>query len=306
MLSVVAGLLGGTALLDFALALERQNQSACFGTLALPSAAVDPESQSFFAAPRNQMVSCPDILPPSCSWAFRLSLPAAVAESAHMHLHAHADESLMQLQACTEWFVRLRPSLLKLSAGLAHHSAIAYNGLKHLELLPRQIEAALAPAAVPRPSTAQQAISAGITAGQNAASPNAATQKQPRSAKGQQRQAVPVKPPDPPRILRRSTASIEGESALGSVQPGMPARQPTQPEEQRSPAGQVSRSPESEKARAPPLTAKEKLLQEVMDTLWMTCSALAELAQPDDIAGLHPIASSAFFKLSSATLRQAS
>ena len=61
--SLLAGLLGGSALLDFALALERQIQSACFGTLALPSAAVDPESQSFFAAPRNQMVSCPHILP---------------------------------------------------------------------------------------------------------------------------------------------------------------------------------------------------------------------------------------------------
>ena len=60
---VVTGLLGGSALLDFALALERQIQSACFGALALPSAAVDPDSQSFFAAPRNKMVSCPHILP---------------------------------------------------------------------------------------------------------------------------------------------------------------------------------------------------------------------------------------------------
>jgi hypothetical protein len=51
-----AGLLGGSALLSFAMALERQVQGACFGTLALPSAAADAEFQSFFAAPRNWTV----------------------------------------------------------------------------------------------------------------------------------------------------------------------------------------------------------------------------------------------------------
>ncbi len=42
--------------MGFALALERQIQSACFGALALSSAAADAESQSFFAATRNRMV----------------------------------------------------------------------------------------------------------------------------------------------------------------------------------------------------------------------------------------------------------
>ena len=114
-----------------------------------------------------------------------------------------------------------------------------------------------------------------------------------------------MKAPEPPRILRRSLARNDGDSAPGSGQPGTPTLQPRQPEEQHSPAGHASRISKNEENRAQPLTAKEKLLQEVMDTLWMTCSALAELAQPDLIAGLHGIASSAFLKLSSATLRQA-
>ncbi len=194
--------------------------------------------------------------------------------------------------------MRLRPSLLKLSAALAHHSATAYHGLKHLELLPRQIDAALAPAAFPSRTAKQQVVSHRNTAGQNAVS-----QKQPNLAKGQQRQAVPVKPP---RILRRSAASNGGESAPGSGQPTIPALQPSQLEGQLSPAGQVSRSPENEQARAQTLTAKEKLLQEVMDTLWVTCSALAELAQPDLITGLHATASSAVSKLASASSRQVS
>lgn len=53
---VLTGVTGSVALLNFALALERHIQSACSGAVALPSAAEDPEAQSFFAAPRNQTV----------------------------------------------------------------------------------------------------------------------------------------------------------------------------------------------------------------------------------------------------------
>lgn len=206
----------------------------------------------------------------------------------------------MHLQACTEWFVRLRPSLLKLSAALAHHSATAHHGLKRLELLPRQVQAALAPAPVLGRSIAQQAVSARMTAGQSVAS-----QKQPKPVKGQQRQAVPVKALEPPRILRRSTASDEGENTMGSERPSRSSLKPSHPETQKSqPDWESHSSGSGEKASAQPGSAKEKLLQELMDTMWMTCSALAELAQPDDIAGLQPIAGSAFLRLSSATLRQ--
>ena len=197
--------------------------------------------------------------------------------------------------------MRLRPSLLKLSAALAHHSATAQHGLKHLEMLPRQIEAALAPAPVPRPVAKQQVVSDGSATGQSVAS-----HKQPEPGKSQQRQAVPVRASEPPRILRRIMVSNERESAPGSGQPGQLSLQPTPSEEQRSQPSLVSRSPRHEEACAHPLTAKEKLLREVLDTLWLVCSALADLGQPDGIAGLHATASNAVSKLSNAAVRQVS
>lgn len=218
-------------------------------------------------------------------------------------MHANYQEGacpplLMRLQACTEWFVRLRPSLLKLSAALAHHSATAQHGLKHLEMLPRQIKAALAPAPIPIPTTTQQAVSA-----RSATGVSVATHEQPKPAKSQQRQAVPVRALEPPRILRRSMVSNVGESAPGIGQPCQSTLQPTHSEEQRSQPNTVSRSPQHEEAHAQPLTAREKLLREILDTLWLVCSALAELGQPDDIAGMHATASSAVSKLSDVALR---
>ena len=68
-----AGLLGGSALLDFALALERQIQSTCFGALAMPSAAADAEALTFFAAPRNQMVCTSYILRPVKSFSCQVN-----------------------------------------------------------------------------------------------------------------------------------------------------------------------------------------------------------------------------------------
>ena len=197
--------------------------------------------------------------------------------------------------------MRLRPSLLKLSAALAHHSATAYHGLKHLELVPRRIEAVLAPAPGPGPGLSQQPGDA-----RGAAAPSVAGLKQQKPAKSQQRQAVPVKKaPEAPRILRRSTVSDEGGSATGSGQlNGLPL-QPSHPGQQ-SQGMQIASSPKSgDRAATRPLSAKEGLLQEILDTLWMVCSAFAELAQPDNIAGLHGIARTALSKLSRATLRQA-
>ena len=198
--------------------------------------------------------------------------------------------------------MRLRPSLLKLSAAIGHHSTTAYHGLKHLELVPRRIEVVLAPAPAPSPSTKQQADNAGSAAG-----PSVAGQKQPKPAKSQQRQAVPVKrAPEPPRILRRSMVTDDVASASGSGQPNGLPLQPSDPRGQQVQATQTLGSPKSgNNAAAQPVSAKEVLLQEVMDTLWITSSALAELAQPDDIAGLQGIARTAFSRLSHATLRQA-
>ena len=42
---------------------------------------------------------------------------------------------LLSLQACIEWFVRLRPGLMKLAAALSQHAATAYHGQGHLATL---------------------------------------------------------------------------------------------------------------------------------------------------------------------------
>ena len=108
----------------------------------------------------------------------------------------------------------------------------------------------------------------------------------------------------PPRILRRGTASEEGEQAPGSAQPNETHLQLLSTKEQQCQPDQGSRSPRiGSRASTEPVSANEKLLLEVMDTLWMVCSALAGLGQPDDIAGLHAITGSAFSKLSSPILR---
>ena len=52
-----SGLIGGSALLQFAMVLERQIQSACDGAPLATSAAANAEAEAFFAAPRNQTVS---------------------------------------------------------------------------------------------------------------------------------------------------------------------------------------------------------------------------------------------------------
>ena len=222
-----------------------------------------------------------------------------------MHMPV-SDWSLLCMQACTEWFVRLRPSLLKLSAALAHHTAAAHHGLKHLESLQRQIDAVLAAIHRPDPSLIQQAPSATTIAVENAGG-----QRQSKPAKRQQqRQAVPVKAPEPVRILRQSTASDEPETALdslaGSGQPGAATQQPTVLHEQQSQAMQPSHSLRTgSKASAQHVSAREKLLQDLKDTLWTTSSALAALGRPDDIAGLRDLASCGSYRLSGESQRQA-
>lgn len=327
---MLAGLLGGSALLSFALALERQIQSACFGALALPSAAADPESQSFFAAPRNQMVIIRHgLLLPWSNLVMTIYLPEQsrqpvcrinkVASMSFfivkldsywlgvggMHMPV-SDWSLLCMQACTEWYVRLRPSLLKLSAALAHHTAAAHHGLKHLESLQRQIDAVLAPARHPVYSLIQQAPSATTIALENAGG-----QRQLKPVKRQQqRQAVPVKVPEPARILQHSTASDEPETAAdsraGSGQAGAAIQQPSDLQDHHSQAMRPSHSLRTgNKASAQHVSAKEKLLQDLTDTVWTTSSALAALGRPDDIAGLRALASSGSYRLSGESQRQA-
>lgn len=54
---LLSGLVGGSALLQFATVLERQIQSACGGELPAISAPAHLEAEAFFAAPRNATVS---------------------------------------------------------------------------------------------------------------------------------------------------------------------------------------------------------------------------------------------------------
>ncbi len=222
-----------------------------------------------------------------------------------MHMPV-SDWSLLCMQACTEWYVRLRPSLLKLSAALAHHTAAAHHGLKHLESLQRQIDAVLAPTHPPDPSLIQQAPGATTIAVENASG-----QKQSKPAKRQQqRQAVPVKVPEPARILKHSTASDEPETAAdsraGSGQPGAAIQQPSDLQDHHSQAMQPSHSLRTgSKASAQHVSAREKLLQDLTDTLWTTSSALAALGRPDEIAGLRDLASSGSYRLSGESQRRA-
>ena len=51
---------------------------------------------------------------------------------------------LVRLQACIEWFVRLRPSLMKLAAALGQHTATAYHGQRHLATLQKHNQSLLA------------------------------------------------------------------------------------------------------------------------------------------------------------------
>ena len=101
---------------------------------------------------------------------------------------------------------------------------------------------------------------------------------------------------EPARILRRSAASEEHGAALldtagngkAATRALKPLKDPQDAQPQASQQAQASGA--SAEAAAQHLSAEEKLLQELTDTLWMTCSALLALGRPDEIAGLHAFA----------------
>lgn len=64
---------------------------------------------------------------------------------APVNVRLAASTYTLWVQACTEWFARLRLSLLKLAAALGHHTATAHHGQRHLATLQKHIQASTCP-----------------------------------------------------------------------------------------------------------------------------------------------------------------
>ncbi|BDA50909.1 probable serine/threonine-protein kinase SMG1 at C-terminar half [Coccomyxa sp. Obi] len=288
--------------LDFMMALERQIQAACEGSCSLPLP--PPSALSFFTVAKNR----------------KAKLAAAVFRT-----------DFCRMQACEEWFARMRSLQLRLAVAAGQNGATIFHACLQLLQLQRQAAALLAPAAPdPQPAASAPAAahpspadittdSAAHSAATSAATPVAplgqsewpslgasaapakpSSQEKRRSKlaakldrkKQGGRKAMPL--PVQPRILQRSE-----EAAAPSAKP-QPARRsaaaPTQ-------AGARMAAPKTAPSAAAPdlMPRLEKLSREVLSTLRHACTAFCAQGDPDAIAGLHNHALQTFGALFLAT-----
>lgn len=225
------------------------------------------------------------------------------------------------LQACEEWFVRLRPLQLRLAAAVGQQGAIVFHACAHLAQLNRQAAALLVPPS-PEPTALAPATqqppmlepaagpaaplgqtdwpslaAAAVPTNKHGAGASAQDRKRSKQAarlerkKQGGRKAVPVRP----RILQRSSEADEPAVPVIPIHKQV-AQKKTTPRKQ-----DIKDQNAMHSAAAADLHASMvKLIKEVLSTLRRACSALCTQGNPDAISGLHAYSLKMFAQLFSA------
>lgn len=239
------------------------------------------------------------------------------------------------MQACEEWFARMRPLQIRLAVAAGQNGATIFHACLQLLQLQRQAAALLAPAALdpppaasapaaPRPPAAETPTD---SAAHSAATSSAASVATPVAPLGQSEwpslgaSAAPAKTSAQEK-RRSKLAAKQDRKKQGSrkatplpVQPRILQRseETAAPSAKPEPASRSRAAPTKAEVRvagpkavqsaaAPdPVPRLEKLSREVLSTLRHACTAFCAQGDPDAIAGLHVHALQTFGALFPAT-----